>query len=156
MIENIKPPRHVRPIRFALGGLGPSFLALGLLASACGSGASDTATEAPAADATGAADTVADPMDDTATNDAGPTATASISIKDFSFSGDMAVAPGTVITVTNNDGTAHTLTSADGAFDTGTLAPGESAPITVPDDTGDFAFFCSIHPSMTGTLVVGS
>lgn len=82
-------------------------------------------------------------------------AVSAITIADFDFSGDTQVAPGAAIEVTNLDGATHTLTSNDDAFDTGRLAQDDSATITAPDEPGEYSFFCEIHPSMRGTLVVG-
>jgi plastocyanin len=54
----------------------------------------------------------------------------------------------------NAHSTAHTATANGGAFDTGAIAPGaRSSPIMVIT-TGSFPYFCTIHPSMTGTLNV--
>lgn len=73
---------------------------------------------------------------------------------------DIAFAPGRVeirvgdrVTWTNRDGVEHNATN--GSFDTGLLASGESASIrfTAP---GTYAFHCTPHPSMTGTVVVRS
>ncbi len=80
---------------------------------------------------------------------------AGITIEGFAFDGQTAVAPGTSIEVTNLDAATHTLTSDDGLFDTGRLAKDGSAPVSAPDSPGEYAFFCQIHPSMRGTLVVG-
>ena len=44
----------------------------------------------------------------------------------------------------------------DGLFDTGNIDPGGSATFVVPSEPGSFAFFCAVHPSMTGTLTVES
>lgn len=81
-------------------------------------------------------------------------APAQINIQDFAYNGQLSVAPGQALNITNLDGVAHTLTANDGAFDTGNLNGGESAPLTAPSAPGSYAFFCSLHPSMTGTLVV--
>lgn len=52
----------------------------------------------------------------------------------------------------NSDVTTHTATGS--AFDTGNILPGGfSAPKTFPTK-GTFAYVCSIHPGMTGTVVV--
>lgn len=79
-----------------------------------------------------------------------------VSIKDFKFRpADPTVAPGTKVTVTNDDTTTHTMTAAKGkAFDTGDLAPGKSATFTAPSKAGAYPYDCTIHPFMTGTLTV--
>lgn len=81
-------------------------------------------------------------------------APATISIEGFDFSSLGPVAPGSTIEVTNLDSSPHTLTAVDGGFDTGNLGQGETATIVVPTTPGTYEFFCEIHPSMTGQLVV--
>ena len=77
-----------------------------------------------------------------------------ITIQDFAFApGDLSVAAGTTITITNNDTTAHTVTADDGSFDTGPIEPGASATLTL-DTAGTFAYHCTFHPNMTATLTV--
>ncbi|MFQ5522510.1 MAG: plastocyanin/azurin family copper-binding protein [Acidimicrobiia bacterium] len=53
----------------------------------------------------------------------------------------------------NRDGVAHTWTAVDGDFDSGALGSGESFQFTI-DQPGEYAFFCSIHPSMMETVTV--
>ncbi|MEV6011833.1 cupredoxin domain-containing protein [Streptomyces sp. NPDC051976] len=79
-----------------------------------------------------------------------------IVIKNFAFNPkSMPVAPGTVVTVKNEDSTTHTVTATtNGAFNTGDIAPGKSATFTAPRTTGSFAYICSIHPFMKGSLTV--
>jgi plastocyanin len=81
-------------------------------------------------------------------------ATGTIEISGFAFSAAGPFAPGQVVTVTNVDSAPHTLTSNDGLFDTGNIDPGGSATFVVPSEPGSFAFFCAVHPSMTGTFTV--
>jgi plastocyanin len=77
-----------------------------------------------------------------------------VTIVDFSFSpADITVAPGTVVTWTNNDSVPHTATAADGSFDSGNLSPGESFNHTF-SDAGAFAYACQYHPNMKGTVTV--
>ena len=76
-----------------------------------------------------------------------------ITISDFAFSGVAEVAVGTTVTVTNDDGSPHTWTAVDGTFDSGGLGQGESFEFTFTE-AGTYEYFCSIHPSMTGTIVV--
>jgi plastocyanin len=38
-------------------------------------------------------------------------------------------------------------------FDSGTLAQGETFEFTF-EEAGEFDFFCSVHPDMTGTITV--
>ncbi|MCL2554407.1 MAG: cupredoxin domain-containing protein [Actinomycetia bacterium] len=66
------------------------------------------------------------------------------------------VSAGAVVTVTNADQTAHTVT-ADGSgapFDTGIIAPGHTVTFTAPKATGTYAYHCTVHPFMKGTLTV--
>ena len=78
-----------------------------------------------------------------------------VTIKDFKFSpASLTVKDGARVAVTNEDSTAHTATADDGhSFDTGTLADGASKTISV-SKPGSYAYHCSIHPFMHGTLVV--
>ena len=77
-----------------------------------------------------------------------------IDIKDFAFGPEQVhVAVGATITWTNSDDQAHTAT-ASGTFDTGSIAAGESASVTV-DEAGTFDYICGFHPFMTGQVVVG-
>ena len=56
--------------------------------------------------------------------------------------------------MSNADAAAHTLTAKDGAFDTGSVDQGAITSFTAPAVPGTYEFFCEIHPSMTGSLVV--
>ncbi|GJM38693.1 MAG: hypothetical protein DHS20C19_20600 [Acidimicrobiales bacterium] len=78
-----------------------------------------------------------------------------IDIAGFAFSAPPTTAGGTTIDVTNSDGAAHTLTARDGSFDTGLLSGGDRGTFTTPLAPGTYEFFCELHPSMTGTLIVG-
>ena len=77
-----------------------------------------------------------------------------VTIANFAFSpGSTTVAVGDTVTWSNEDTTGHTATAGDGTFDTGTIAPGTTASVTFAK-AGTFAFTCTIHPTMTGTIVV--
>ena len=81
-----------------------------------------------------------------------PVVAAAAEIRGFAFA-TAPVAPGATVTVTNRDDAGHTFT-AD-AFDTGTIDGGSSVAFTAPSAPGSYPIVCLIHPSMTGTLVVG-
>lgn len=72
---------------------------------------------------------------------------------DFELSSTTAAA-GDEVTFRNDDSVAHTVTADDGGFDTGSVPAGESATFVAPDEPGEIAFHCTIHPSMAGTLTV--
>ncbi len=76
-----------------------------------------------------------------------------ITISDFAFGDPTSAVVGDEVTVTNTDGTSHTWTSRDEVFDSGSIASGSSFSF-VFDTPGDYDFFCSIHPSMTGAISV--
>jgi plastocyanin len=79
-----------------------------------------------------------------------------VEIKDYKYSpATIKVKPGEKITVINRDIVGHTLTSTtEGVFDSGMLGKDESGSITAPTEAGTYAFHCTPHPIMTGTLVV--
>jgi plastocyanin len=77
-----------------------------------------------------------------------------VAISGFSFSPhDITVAVGDSVTWTNSDAQGHTATADDGSFDTGTIGNGTSKSVTFAT-AGTFAYHCSIHPAMTGTVTV--
>jgi plastocyanin len=78
-----------------------------------------------------------------------------VTIDNFKFApATAAVTRGTRLVVRNHDSTAHTATADDGhTFDTGDIAPGAAATVTL-SKPGRYAYHCSIHPFMHGTLVV--
>lgn len=82
------------------------------------------------------------------------TGDATVTAKDFEFSAGPTVAPGSEVTFLNEDSAPHTLTADDADFDSGNVAAGEQGSVTAPDEAGEYAFHCEIHPSMTGTLTV--
>jgi plastocyanin len=75
----------------------------------------------------------------------------------------LTVTVGDTIAVENKDIAPHTVTNGKDAtdptmgklFDTSIINAGDSAEIvTASMDPGEYAFFCSVHPYMTGTLTV--
>jgi plastocyanin len=75
----------------------------------------------------------------------------------------LTVKKGDKITVTNKDTLPHTVTSGTGPtdpnsakqFDTSIIEPGATADIETTNLTpGDYPFHCTVHPYMTGKLVV--
>ncbi len=77
----------------------------------------------------------------------------SITIEDFDFGDPLSAVVGETVTVTNADGVPHTWTSTEDFFDSGSLGGGDSFSFTF-EEAGDYSFFCSIHPSMTGSITV--
>jgi plastocyanin len=84
----------------------------------------------------------------------GGAAPIAIQIADYSFGQPRTVAVGAVVQVSNADAEAHTLTAEDGTFDTGSVDGGTVVSFTAPTVPGTYSFYCDIHPSMTGSLVV--
>lgn len=98
--------------------------------------------------------------DDDATTGASantPAATGSdVTISNFKFApATLTAKRGARVTVRNDDSTAHTATADDGnSFDTGQVEPGASKAFAI-SKPGRYAYHCSIHPFMHGTIVVG-
>jgi plastocyanin len=77
-----------------------------------------------------------------------------VDIKDFAFSpASDSVPAGSKVTWTNSDTTAHTVTFDDGSADSGNLAPGSTFDHTFAT-AGTFAYHCTIHSQMHGTVTV--
>ena len=77
-----------------------------------------------------------------------------IEMANFAFAPTQLTIPvGTTVTWKNTDDATHTSTSGDEAWQSGRLAAGEQFSFMF-DEAGEFTFFCSIHPSMTGTITV--
>lgn len=80
---------------------------------------------------------------------------ASVLIQNFVFMPkSLTVKVGTTVTWTNQDSTTHTVTSDSGSeLSSGGIAPTHTYSHTFAQ-TGTFNYHCSIHPSMTATVVV--
>ncbi|WP_307846569.1 cupredoxin domain-containing protein [Actinospica durhamensis] len=123
--------------RSLLAAFGGSVFLLGGCSS--GSGSSSSPTTGTGATGTGAV--------------AGDT----ITIQNFAFSpATLTVAAGSTVTVTNKDSVTHTVTSSDSpkAFNTGDVPAGTTTTFTAPSKAGTYAYTCTIHPYMHGTLTV--
>ncbi|MFN3430104.1 MAG: cupredoxin family copper-binding protein [Candidatus Sericytochromatia bacterium] len=110
----------------------PVYLWMALLAGGCAGGA--PAPQAPA------------------TAPAGQTVT----IQNYAFAPEpITIAPGGTVTWVNRDGVEHTATPAQaGQFaDTGLVAPNGSKAVTF-SAPGTYPYYCGVHPSMRGTVVV--
>jgi plastocyanin len=80
---------------------------------------------------------------------------ATIVVSNFAYGpASLSVAPGTKITVVNQDRAPHTVTARDKSFDTGTIAGGQRGEFTAPSSPGTHPYICTIHPYMTGVLIV--
>ena len=77
-----------------------------------------------------------------------------ITIQNFDFGQPRTVLAGADVQVSNADAEAHTMTARNGAFDTGSVDEGTSVTFKAPSVPGTYEFYCDIHPSMTGQLVV--
>jgi plastocyanin len=63
------------------------------------------------------------------------------------------ITTGTTITWTNKDGVAHTVTSNTGLFDSGSISSNGTYSHMF-SSVGTFPYHCTIHPTMTASVVV--
>ena len=85
---------------------------------------------------------------------AAPAPQAAVQIDNFTFKAPVVtVKPGTTVTWTNGDDIPHTVVAKDGSFKSKVLDTGERFTFTFAK-VGQFGYFCSLHPHMTGTIVV--
>ena len=135
-----------------------------LVFAACGTGGVPTTRPTPSpAPPTSVATPTAVPVAVTPTS-APPVATSAagclpmtmgraVDVEDFRFDpASITISVGETITWANVGGTTHTVTF-DGGPDCGRIASGEGVS-RVFDTAGTFDYICTIHPSMTGTVVV--
>jgi plastocyanin len=79
---------------------------------------------------------------------------AEVKIDNFTFSAPtITVAAGTQVTWTNRDDMPHTIASDDKLFKSKALDTDEKFSFTF-STPGTYHYFCSIHPKMTGEVVV--
>ena len=80
--------------------------------------------------------------------------TSEVKIDNFTFGpAELTVKAGTTITWSNRDDIPHTVVSTDKAFKSKVLDTDEKFSFTF-STAGTFPYFCSIHPKMTGKVVV--
>jgi len=83
-------------------------------------------------------------------------AAAEVKIDNFSFGpADLKIAAGTTVTWVNHDDIPHTVVSTDEPklFKSKVLDTDEKFSFTF-SKAGTYAYFCSIHPKMTGKVIV--
>ena len=77
-----------------------------------------------------------------------------IIVKDFMFQPvSLSVAPGATVTWTNRDDEPHSVKSETGLFSSGAMDTNESYSFRF-EKPGTYRFTCTLHPRMTGTIVV--
>ena len=80
--------------------------------------------------------------------------TTEVKIDNFSFGpGTLAIPVGATVTWTNRDDIPHTVVSTDGVFKSKVLDTDEKFSFTF-SKAGTYPYFCSIHPKMTGKVIV--
>jgi plastocyanin len=85
---------------------------------------------------------------------AAPAAAAAVTIDNFTFKAPVVtVKPGTTVTWTNGDDIPHTVVAKDGSFKSKVLDSGDKFSVTFAKP-GQFGYFCSLHPHMTGMIIV--
>ena len=89
-----------------------------------------------------------------ATADSKPAAGAEVKIANFTFApADLTVAVGTQVTWTNRDDIPHNVVNDDASIKSKVLDTDDKFTYTFTKP-GTYAYFCSIHPRMKGTIVV--
>lgn len=78
-----------------------------------------------------------------------------VGIRDFHFQPMQRVVPvGATVTWTNHDEEPHVVTSTGGQFKSSPALDTDDRYSAVFTRLGTYAYYCSIHPQMTGTIVV--
>jgi plastocyanin len=87
-------------------------------------------------------------------NDQPAAASAEVRIDNFSFGPETLTVPvGTTVTWTNQDDIPHTVVSTDGVFKSKVRDTDEKFSYTFAK-AGTYPYYCSVHPKMTGKVVV--
>jgi len=81
-------------------------------------------------------------------------ATNEVNIDNFMFTPmELTIAPGTQVTWVNKDDVPHTVVSVEHKFKSKALDTDEMFSFTF-QDPGTYEYFCSVHPKMTGKIIV--
>ena len=89
-----------------------------------------------------------------AATQSGSSAPVEVKVDNFSFSpATITVKPGTTVRWTNRDDIPHTVVEDNQKFQSKTLDTDETYSYTFTKP-GTYGYFCSIHPKMTGKVVV--
>jgi plastocyanin len=87
-------------------------------------------------------------------NDKSSAANAEVKIDNFVFGPETITVPvGATVTWTNKDDIPHTTVSTDGVFKSKVMDTDEKFSYTFTK-AGTYSYFCSVHPKMTGKVVV--
>jgi len=87
-------------------------------------------------------------------NDQPSAAAADVKIDNFVFGPQTLTVPvGTTVTWTNHDDIPHTVVSTEGVFKSKVRDTDEKFSYTFIKP-GTYPYYCSVHPKMTGTVVV--
>jgi amicyanin len=79
---------------------------------------------------------------------------AAVQIHDFAFSPpNVTVKAGTTLTWRNRDDIPHTVKSSKRLFGSGALDTDDTYSFTF-NEPGTYQYFCSLHPHMTGKIIV--
>jgi amicyanin len=137
-----------------------------VLTAGCSSHASDTATTAPSISfqsgmtpgisghAMPGMDMPPTSASATSADSPSPQGGTPVSISDFKFNpATLTIPAGTTVTWTNQDEEPHTIAAKDGSFHSPGLDTHGSYSFTFTTP-GSYDYICSIHPFMTGTVVV--
>jgi plastocyanin len=133
-------------------------VSLALALAACGSdddsdtsdtgdGGAETATTVPPSDSSDSSGNAPAPSGEAVRSE-------KVEIVNFAYDPDPTTiqAGGKVIWI-NRDSAPHTATADDGSFDTGTIEEGKLKSESFKQP-GTYAYYCTIHPSMQGTVEV--
>lgn len=78
-----------------------------------------------------------------------------VKIENFAFTPqNLTVTAGTTVTFENDDDIPHLVVATDGSFRSKALDTGDTFAFTFTK-SGDFPYFCGIHPQMQGKITVG-
>ena len=159
MRTRVSPCRFSSRSQLLLAGLVLLVAVSAVLAAGCGSGATTTSTASASTTmssmttTTGATGTTVGATTTTA-GGAGGAGGAKVSLANIAIDPtSVTIKVGETVSWTNNDPFAHRLVGDKGEFDSGTMAGGATFGFTFKT-AGTFAYHCSIHPSMTGTVIV--
>ena len=134
----------------ARAGLTALLIAIAFALTSCGGGGDDETTVTE----TVPQSTSETDGEDTAAPSGEAVRSAKVEIEDFAYDPDpVTVAAGGKVTWINRDSEPHTATAEDGSFDTGSLDEGKLGSESFKEP-GTYAYICSIHPDMHGTVEV--